>query len=136
MNKFGGILLESHLIPEEVLKSEFFGSELRQLILMWKRRNVQAIEFIVNPKDSHIISELIKSGFEFYLVAGSDLVLNRWIGEEPSRFPTEELRTLDGQEFFAPHLHVFIDYEKWIRAGIVSKTGDVDVNMFSYLFRR
>ncbi|VDO86753.1 unnamed protein product [Heligmosomoides polygyrus] len=220
MNKFGDVVLESQLIPEEVLKGEYFGAELRRLIQVWKRRNVQGIEFIVSPKDSHIIPELIKNGFEFYLVAGNDLVLNRWIGEEPSRFPTrkfwkfpggmpiedenlketatrkvmektgvvaeaktiigvnhqnrveygcvsglffvclmkyvehdtnavvsddiidirwftrDELRAMDNQDFFAPHQHVFTDYEKWIRAGIVSETGDVNVDMFSYFFRR
>ncbi|VDP22883.1 unnamed protein product [Heligmosomoides polygyrus] len=88
-NKFGDVVVVSQLFSERLLRKERFAAELERSLQIWRDRGLKGVEFVISPEHSHLIPELTKLGFAFYLAAADRLVMNCWIGEQPSQFPTE-----------------------------------------------
>ncbi|VDO86758.1 unnamed protein product [Heligmosomoides polygyrus] len=87
-NQYGDAVVESKAIPPNLIQSGRFFTLLGYQVELWRFQGVKGVEVVVHPWDGEILPELLKRGYGFYKIVERKLVLNRWIGDGPSRFPS------------------------------------------------
>ncbi|KAH9528150.1 hypothetical protein DERF_002119 [Dermatophagoides farinae] len=87
---YNGIKIDLHHLSDEIrskLTVDSFDTIINDKIKVWIENGRKCIWFIVPGQLSHLISVLIKHGFEFHHAKPNFVMLVKWIPNEETRIP-------------------------------------------------